>query len=76
MREEQRKIIERNIFTLTIEELEEGERPGWLKRMVVVIDGEKVEMRFDVEWHISKYRAKWEILKLHGKSLYHRYVTQ
>lgn len=70
VREEYRKIVERSIFTLTIEELEEGERPGWIKRERVVLDGEKVEMKFELEWRISKPRAKWELFKLRLKNLW------
>lgn len=64
MRETYRQISERDVFTLTIEELEEGERPGWLKRARIVIDGEYATMEFDVQWNISKWGARWEIIKM------------
>lgn len=75
VREVRRKIVERNIFTLSIEEIEEGERPGWVKRAAIVVDGEKVTMTFEVEWRINKLKAKWELLKLRAKIFHYKYVA-
>lgn len=70
MREKNRSIIEKDVFNISIKELEEGERPGWRKEVQILIEGQRVTMKFDVWWSISKWSATWGIIKMKLLNLY------
>lgn len=64
MRRVYREILERDVFNLTIEELEEGERPGWVERCIIVIEGDYMTMRFDVHWNVTRFEAMVKVVKM------------
>lgn len=72
VREIYHEVLERGIFNLTIEELEAGERPGWIKRAVVVVEGEYVTMRFEVQYQLEKWKALAKYLKYKVEDLIDR----
>jgi len=59
-----REIDARNAFTLSIDEIEGGERPGWVERMRIVIGGDYVMLKIDAQWRISWARAQYHIQKI------------
>lgn len=69
MREKRTKILQKDVFTLSVREIEQGERPGWYVRKEVQLDGEEVMMRFEIETSIHRWRAKWEIIKVRATKL-------
>ena len=69
VKEVYRRILERDIFGLTVEQIEEGERPGWIKRAVIIIDGEYVVMRFDVQYRMNKWVAMAKYMRIKLKHI-------
>lgn len=63
MRKIDSKLYERDIFLLTTEELEQGERPGWIERSLIAMEGEKVTIYFEVQREISTVKAYWIIVR-------------
>lgn len=69
VKEVYRRILERDIFGLSVEEIEEGERPGWIKRAVIIIDGEYIVMRFDVQYRMNKWVAMAKYMRIKLKHI-------
>lgn len=68
------EIKRRTIFQVTTEQLEDGERPGWVRRTIYFVEGEQIILVFDVQKHLSYWRAITGIIRIKLQSSIAPYV--
>lgn len=57
-------IKKRTIHDVSTEELENGERPGWVNHSIYFIEGEKERIVFDIEKQLPAWKAYIGILRI------------
>lgn len=68
------EIKRRTIFQVSTKQLEDGERPGWIRRTIYFVRGERIILVFDVQKQISAWKAYAGIIRLKLQSRIAPYV--
>jgi len=58
------EVKRRDIFGVSTEELERGERPGWVERSIYIVEGNRINIFLDVKKDISPIRAYYMVSKI------------
>lgn len=68
------EIKRRNIFQVSTKQLEDGERPGWVRRSIYFVEGERIILVFDVQKQLPAWKAYIGIIRIKIQSSIAPYV--
>lgn len=74
MKKVSEEIGHRDIFQISTEQLENGERPGWVYRCTYFVEGERIILVITVQKKLPHWKAIISIIRIRFQIIIESYV--